>query len=140
MKRTKEQIEKEIDEVSKKWNELRDELVEVELGKIDIEGKYLYFEDRNLYIHVEKVWYSSRNDPRGGKEYEMIIEGESFAGFMSEYSDDTFFKWEQYDQITEHPRGGKLEGYIEINKEKFEEELDQLIEKMKEEIKSERQE
>lgn len=140
MERTKEQIEKEIEEVSKKWNELRDELIEIEFGEIDIEGKYLYSEDRNLYIHVEKTWYSSRNDSRGGKEYELVIEGESFAGFMSEYSDDTFFKWEQYDQIIEHPRGGKLGGYIEINKEKFEEELDRLIEKMKEEIKSERQE
>lgn len=140
MKRTKEQIEKEIEEVSQKWSELRDELIEKELGEIDIEGKYLYFEDRNLYIHVEKVWYSARDNSRGGKEYEMIIEGESFSGFMSEYSDDTFFKWEQYDQIIEHPRGGKLKGYIEIDKEKFEEELDRLIEKMKEEIKSERQE
>ena len=140
MERTKEQIEKEIEVTVKKWNELRDELIEMEFGEIDIEGKYLYSEDRNLYIHVEKTWYSSRNDSRGGKEYELVIEGESFAGFMSEYSDDTFFKWEQYDQIIEHPKGGKLEGYIEINQEKFEEELDQLIEKMKEEIKSERQE
>lgn len=140
MERTKEQIESEYKATSKKLEELRNELIEKELGEIDIEGKYLYFENRGLYIHVEKTWYSSRDNGRGGKEYELVIEGESFAGFMSEYSDDTFFKWEQYDQIIEHPRGGKLEGYIEINKEKFEEELDQLIEKMEEEIKSERQE
>ena len=138
MERTKEQIESEYKATSKKLEELRNELIEKELGEIDIEGKYLYFENRGLYIHVEKTWYSRRDS--GGKEYELVIEGESFAGFMSEYSDDTFFKWEQYDQIIEHPRGGKLEGYIEINKEKFEEELDQLIEKMEEEIKSERQE
>lgn len=140
MERTKTQVEKELKEALTKFEELRQELIEVEFKNIDIEGKYLYFEDRNLYIHVEKTWYSSRDNGRGGKEYELVIEGESFSGFMSEYSDDTFFKWEQYDQIIEHPKGGKLEGYIEINKEKFEEELDQLIEKMKEEIKSERQE
>lgn len=140
MERTKTQIEKELKEALTKFEELRQELIEMEFKNIDIEGKYLYFEDRNLYVHVEKTWYSSRDNGRGEKEYELVIEGESFAGFMSEYSDDTFFKWEQYDQIIEHPRGGKLEGYIEINQEKFEEELDQLIEKMKEEIKSERQE
>lgn len=140
MERTKEQIEKELKEALTKFEELRQELIEMEFRDIDIEGKYLYFEDRNLYVHVEKTWYSSRDNGRGGKDYELVIEGESFAGFMSEYSDNTFFKWEQYDQIIEHPRGGKLEGYIEINKEKFEEELDRLIEKMKEEIKSERQE
>lgn len=140
MERTKTQIEKELKEALTKFEELRQELIEMEFKNIDIEGKYLYFEDRNLYVHVEKTWYSSRDDGRGGKEYELIIEGESFSGFISEYSDDTFFKWEQYDQIIEHPRGGKLEGYIEINKEKFEEELDRLIEKMKKEIKSERQE
>ena len=140
MERTKEQIESEYKATSKKLEELRQELIEMEFKSIDIEGKYLYFENRGLYIHVEKTWYSSRDNGRGGKEYELVIEGESFAGFMSEYSDDTFFKWKQYDQTIEHPRGGKLEGYIEINKEKFEEELDQLIEKMREEIKSERQE
>lgn len=140
MERTKTQIEKELKEALTKFEELRQELIEMEFKNIDIEGKYLYFEDRNLYVHVEKTWYSSRDNGRDGKEYELVIEGESFSGFISEYSDDTFFKWEQYDQIIEHPRGGKLEGYIEINKEKFEEELDRLIEKMKKEIKSERQE
>lgn len=139
MERTKTQIENELKATSKKLSELRDELIRVELGEIDIKGKYLYFESRNLYIHVENFWFSSRDYLRG-KEYELIIEGESFAGFMSEYSDDTFFKWDQYDQITEHLRGGSFEGYTEITKEEFEEKLDQLIEGMKGEIKSERQE
>ena len=137
MERTKTQIENELKATSKKLSELRDEL-----GEIDIKGKYLYFESRNLYVHVENFWFSSRDYDNSlrGKEYELIIEGESFAGFMSEYSDDTFFKWDQYDQITEHLRGGCFEGYSEITKEEFEEKLDQLIEGMKGEIKSERQE
>lgn len=142
MERTKTQIENELKATSKKLNELRDELIRVELGEIDIKGKYLYFESRNLYVHVENFWFSSidYDNSLRGKEYELIIEGESFAGFMSEYSDDTFFKWDQYDQITEHLRGGCFEGYSEITKEEFEEKLDQLIEGMKGEIKSERQE
>ena len=139
MERTKTQIENELKATSKKLSELRDELIRVELGEIDIKGKYLYFESRNLYVHVKNFWFSSIDYLRG-KEYELIIEGESFAGFMSEYSDDTFFKWDQYDQITEHLRGGCFEGYSEITKEEFEEKLDQLIEGMKGEIKSERQE
>lgn len=139
MERTKTQIENELKATSKKLSELRDELIRVELGEIDIKGKYLYFESRNLYVHVKNFWFSSIDYLRG-KEYELIIEGESFTGFMSEYSDDTFFKWDQYDQITEHLRGGCFEGYSEITKEEFEEKLDQLIEGMKGEIKSERQE
>ena len=108
MERTKTQIENELKATSEKLSELRDELIRVELGEIDIKGKYLYFESRNLYVHVENFWFSSRDYDNSlrGKEYELIIEGESFAGFMSEYSDDTFFKWDQYDQITEHLRGG----------------------------------
>ena len=103
MERTKTQIENELKATSKKLDELRDELIRVELGEIDIKGKYLYFESRNLYVHVENFWFSSidYDNSLRGKEYELIIEGESFAGFMSEYSEDTFFKWDQYDQITE---------------------------------------
>ena len=121
MERTKTQIENELKATSKKLNELRDELIRVALGEIDIKGKYLYFESRTLYVNVENLWFSSRDYDNSlrGKEYELIIEGESFAGFMSEYSDDTFFKWDQYDQITAHLRGGCFEGYSEITKVEF---------------------
>ena len=56
MERTKTQIENELKATSEKLSELRDELIRVELGEIDIKGKYLYFENRNLYVHVENFY------------------------------------------------------------------------------------
>lgn len=141
MERTKELIQQEIVDISVKLDNLRKELFEKELGEIDIKGKYLFLENRNLYIHVENFWFSSRNyKDQVTIDYDMIIEGESFSGFISDYADDTFFRWEQYDQITEHLRGGIFKDYKEITKEEFEGKLDQLINEVREEIKSERQE
>ena len=136
MERTKEIIKKELDLAYEKCENLRQELIQLDLGKIDLKDKYLYLEFNDLYFHVDNFWFTKRSNDRN--EYELVLEGESFKGSVSEYSDLTYFMWHQWDQITLYL--GSSKQYKEITKEEFENKLDKALEETRKEIKSERQE
>lgn len=136
MERTKEIIQKELDLAYEKCENLRQELIQLDLGKIDLKDKYLYIESNELYFHVDNFWFSKRQNNSG--EYELVLEGESFKGSVSEYSDLTYFVWYQWDQITLYL--GSSKQYKEITKEEFESKLNKALEETINEIKSERQE
>lgn len=136
MERTKEIIQKELDLAYEKCENLRQELIQLDLGKIDLKDKYLYIESNELYFHVDNFWFSKRQNNSG--KYELVLEGESFRGSVSEYSDLTYFVWHQWDQITLYL--GSSKQYKEITKEEFESKLDKALEETINEIKSERQE
>ena len=122
--RTRTEVQEEMKVVSKKWNDLKDELTKIDLGELNLTGKYVYLDIRGLYMHIENFWVSSRREGNNSNNnvYEIILEGETFAGMISEYTDDTYFHWDQYNQVTVNP-GFR---YTEITEEEFKKELEDL--------------
>lgn len=123
--KTKEQLKQEIEETTKKLDQLKEEFTKVSIEQSDLKGKYIYLKYRNLYMHVEDFWYSG--------DYEIILEGETFGWCISEYADDTYFRWGQYDQITEKMRAGSIKDeYTEISEKEFKEKRNQALEELSE--------
>lgn len=122
--RTRTEVQEEMKVVSKKWNDLKEELIQIDLGELKLTGKYVYLDICGLYMHIENFWISSRQERNNSDTttYEIILEGETFAGNISEYTDETYFHWDRYNQVTVSP-GFR---YTEMTEAEFKKEIENL--------------
>lgn len=87
-----EEIKKEIGRHQDEISKLREEENQLELGDLDLLGKYLESDLYDVTIHVDDTYLSSTG--------ELILSGETLSFSSGEYKDDCYFSWQLYGQVT----------------------------------------
>lgn len=105
IKELREERDRLRDRLSEIWEEEQD----LEMKGLDLPGKYMYNNFKEIYIHITSAWLTG-----GQGDRHIILEGETVGFFSSE--DTCYFTWERWDQI-EEPFLRSAPGFMEMWKE-----------------------